>query len=380
MAVVTRETAAVAGSVSFYIDGYLQETVAIPAGTPADISNAGALHVMGNNSISAPYQTAGTTHFAAIFNRALTDAEVRSLYRNGIDFSDKWGNQTSIITGNDSTFAGASNWANTGAVNAYDETTGGVLTITANAAGQYCDLPVANATTVAGKKYRLVYDAATLTATWTIKDFTRTQTIDTIDAEGTGIATEFTATTTGGLSIVAVADTSSVVLDNFLLYEIGATLALEPEGIQIDAWKDSSTNGLDAAYPASGSSLTRKINTGTEILLSTTTVALNADGEQTIYTVPTGVRCILTRAVLIVGADAGSTDFTIGADGAETDFLGTQQCDNLNAENDVGIFMPVPAAIAALQKSYAAGTVIKFTVANQAGGATNTLMLFGILY
>ena len=173
---------------------------------------------------------------------------------------------------------------------------------------------------------------------------------------------------------------SDLTISSLTCFEIGATLALEPEGIQIDAWKDSSTNGLNAAYPTTGSSLTRKINTGTEILLSKTTVALNADGEQAIYTVPTGVRCILTKAVLIVGADAGSTDFTIGADGAETDWLGTQQCDNLNAANDVGIFTPVPNAIAVLGKSYAAGTVIKFTVANQAGGATNTLLLFGILY
>ena len=53
-----------------------------------------------------------------------------------------------------------------------------------------------------------------------------------------------------------------------------------------------------------------------DILLSTTTVTLAADGEQAIYTVPAGYRCILTKAILIVGADAGSTDFTIGADGA----------------------------------------------------------------
>lgn len=119
--------------------------------------------------------------------------------------------------------------------------------------------------------------------------------------------------------------------------------------------------------------------TGNEILLSTTTVTLAADGEQTIYTVPTGYSCILTKAILVVGADAASTDFTIGQNGAETDFLGTQQCDNLNAANDCGIFTPVPNAVAVIGKVYAAATVIKFTVANQAGGATNTLYLFGML-
>lgn len=117
-----------------------------------------------------------------------------------------------------------------------------------------------------------------------------------------------------------------------------------------------------------------------EILLSKITVTLAADGEQTVYTVPAGYRCFLTKAVLVVGADAASTDFTIGADGAETDFLNTQQCDHLDAENDMGVFTPVPNATAVLCKSYAAGTLIKFTVANHAGGATNTLFLYGVLY
>jgi hypothetical protein len=122
------------------------------------------------------------------------------------------------------------------------------------------------------------------------------------------------------------------------------------------------------------------VATNIETALSATTLALNADGNTTIYTVPAGKRCVLTKAVLVVGADAGSTDFTIGQAGALTDFLSTQQCDNLNAANDAGIFMPVPNATAAGIKSYAAGTVIKAVVANQAGGATNTLYLFGFLY
>lgn len=122
------------------------------------------------------------------------------------------------------------------------------------------------------------------------------------------------------------------------------------------------------------------VATNIETALSATTIALNADGNTTLYTVPAGKRAVLTKAVLVVGADAGSTDFTIGQAGALTDFLGTQQCDNLNAQYDAGIFMPVPNATAALIKSYAAGTVIKAAVANQAGGATNTLYLFGFLY
>lgn len=115
-------------------------------------------------------------------------------------------------------------------------------------------------------------------------------------------------------------------------------------------------------------------------LLSVTNLPLNADGETTIYTVPAGVRCVLSYAILVAGADAGSTDLTIGADGSETDWLGTQQLDNLDAQYDAVMLMPVPNATPVKIKSYAAATVIKAVVANNAGGATNTLYLYGMLY
>lgn len=119
---------------------------------------------------------------------------------------------------------------------------------------------------------------------------------------------------------------------------------------------------------------------GTEILLSTTTVALNADADTTIYTVPTGATCVLTKAILVAGENANSTDFSIGQDGAETDWLPTNQLDNLDASGDAIVLMPVPATTPTKCKAYAAGTVIQAKVSNQAGGATNTLFLFGILY
>lgn len=119
----------------------------------------------------------------------------------------------------------------------------------------------------------------------------------------------------------------------------------------------------------------------TEILLSTTTIAFNADATTDLYDVPTGVRCVLTKAIITAGADAGATTtITIGADGAETDFLGTQTLSNLDAEFDAVILQPIPNATPVKQKSYAAETNIEAVVANQSGGATNTLRLYGILY
>jgi hypothetical protein len=89
---------------------------------------------------------------------------------------------------------------------------------------------------------------------------------------------------------------------------------------------------------------------------------------------------LLTKAILVAGANANSTDFSIGQNGAETDWLPTNQLDNLDASGDAIILMPVPATTPTKCKAYAATTVIQAKVSNQAGGATNTLFLFGILY
>jgi hypothetical protein len=115
-------------------------------------------------------------------------------------------------------------------------------------------------------------------------------------------------------------------------------------------------------------------------LLSTTTVALNADADTTLYTVPPGKSCVLSHAFLVVGADPNTTDISIGADGAETDFIAATDLNLLTAANDACLLAPLPSVTPAKLKSYAAGTVIQAKVTNQAGGAANVLYLFGFLY
>lgn len=115
-------------------------------------------------------------------------------------------------------------------------------------------------------------------------------------------------------------------------------------------------------------------------LLSSTIVALNGNGNTTLYTVPVGKTCILAYAELEVGDDAVSTDISIGITAAGTDFLGVHQLDNADADGDVVRLAPVPQATPLTMKTYAAGSVIVAKVANAAGGAANTLSLFGFLY
>jgi len=115
-------------------------------------------------------------------------------------------------------------------------------------------------------------------------------------------------------------------------------------------------------------------------LLSATTVSFAADADTTLYTVPTGKRCVLVCAVIVAAADAGATTISIGADGAETDFVPVNTLSNLDAQYDVVIIKPIPNTTPLKGKSYAAATVIQCTVAAHAGSAGNTVYLWGYLY
>ena len=68
---IQRETVDLVGSATFYVNGVIFESVAIPAGTPADIDNTGNFEVCGS-SILAPNRIESETIAAIIYNRALS--------------------------------------------------------------------------------------------------------------------------------------------------------------------------------------------------------------------------------------------------------------------------------------------------------------------
>jgi len=116
-------------------------------------------------------------------------------------------------------------------------------------------------------------------------------------------------------------------------------------------------------------------------LLSSTTVSFAANADTTIFTVPTGKRCVLECVIVVAGADAGATTtIAVGQDTAETDFLAANTLSNLDAANDAVILRPIPNTTPLKSTSYAAGTVIQAQVGANSGGATNTVYLFGFLY
>ncbi len=117
-------------------------------------------------------------------------------------------------------------------------------------------------------------------------------------------------------------------------------------------------------------------------LLSSTSITDMSNADiQTLFTVPTGKTCILSHAILEVSGDAGASGvLTIGSGASASDFVGTTNVDNLDADGDCILMMPVPSATPATLKAYAAGAVISLDVATAANAVTGSLYLFGILY
>jgi hypothetical protein len=259
-------------TIDYYIDGKILGTQVVFANT-GTVSNTTNLSILGHDAV----RTAGTCSFCTTYNCALTAAEVLDLYRNGINYADKWGSQ--VVVSSDTEWTGAtganpptgwsvSQYADYTIFNSGDGTPYDVCLKLAHD-GVY-DSPAIykNYSTTIGKKYRFSFCFKQGTApNGTVKLGSS------LGGNEYGIWTltnavwikyeiEFIATT-GTACCVLGANTATSgqyeLFDEIFLYKIGATFALESEGIHTDKWYDSSTNALNATYPATGSSLVRNI-------------------------------------------------------------------------------------------------------------------------
>ena len=145
--------------------------------------------------------------------------------------------------------------------------------------------------------------------------------------------------------------------------------------VEFDTGAEALNYIKDGRYAVKGSGIVRSG------LLSVTTVSFAADADTTLYTVPTGYRCALSHAIVVAADDAGATtDLSIGAAAAGTDWVDAITLSNLDAQYDVVKVEPIMADPPPKIKSYAAATVIEAKIANQSGAAGNTIYLYGMLY
>ena len=115
-------------------------------------------------------------------------------------------------------------------------------------------------------------------------------------------------------------------------------------------------------------------------MISSKTVSFAANGDTVLYTVPPNKGLILTKAVVIAGADAGATTtISIGKSTSTTDFVPANTLSNLDTNDDAVILQPIPNTTPLKNKLYAANSVISCTVASASGGATNTVQLYGTI-
>jgi len=139
-------------------------------------------------------------------------------------FSVKESLGSEIITdSHNSDFSDTNEWANGAGAAALDSfNSSGDLSITSSDKDDYCTLPVANATTVVGTRYRLSVDVSgtvDYNHAWLIKSFDGTQTLAWVYQTGTQLTYDFVAETTGGFRIQQVSwyATSTANFDNFSL-------------------------------------------------------------------------------------------------------------------------------------------------------------------
>ena len=357
-AIITRETASTAGSVIFTVNGVqLGDAVAITAGVPTNLSNNEPLYLATLSTSGTPsvYRYDEVTHSCIVYNRALTAAEVLGLYRNGIAYADKWGSQTLLNTSTIINHPAAP----------YDTLDGASITgfHVVDDGGDTGVGRINNVVNYAlGKKFRVEFDLVLTSGTAPFY-------APTVSAGGaivTGASAqlaiaghnsyEFTVgadAPTGYFSWYNVSTATEYTVSNFSFVKIGATFALESEGIQPNPgqWLDSSSNKLHAWQPATGSSLTRYKNTF-EIRGINTWAGTH--GAQSVTMLTDASRAMLPANCYIdeiIGVVAGTTieDIIVG-DGSDTDHW------------------------VATTTGLAAGTV-SFTIANHISDGTNMEMV-----
>jgi hypothetical protein len=262
--VCTRETASVAGSVTFYINGALFDTQAIPAAATASISNTG----QGNISCAGTTgdaRLASTTRACYLYNRALSAAEVASLCINGVPFADLGASQASAVSGS------VLNGTSPRAFGGFTSDATSFFGTVAEGSGT-ARLGVFQVNVVAGNQYRVIASfsknrtgsSLSVTIAAALNSITP-QLSNTVDFAGISgnIDTVLTATSSG-VGYIGFYQTGGgspgdveLTVTGISIKKIGCTLQLDAENAQWDTGQifDTSGNKNHGMLPAAGATV-----------------------------------------------------------------------------------------------------------------------------
>lgn len=174
----------------------------------------------------------------------------------------------------DRDFSGASAWADNDLASgggSYDESDDLSLTAGAGGLGDYCTLPVASFPTTVGTIYNVTFTTANVTESWVIKSYDGTQTIGTVTGNGAQYF-EWTATTTGGLRIVAGANSAVGDFDDFSMGESFDSFQTQ----EINAFIDGVETDPSGTYAPTDNYDISIANTIVSTINSTSTTTLRA--------------------------------------------------------------------------------------------------------
>jgi len=205
---------------------------------------------------------AGTVETAIIYNRALSQDEVRQLYENGAPAAQDIVPQvagTQLITGNNSTFAGAGSWTATFG-SGTSTVSGGKLLINGGATtyggSGFMGAALSGTYFVQGYRYRVTVDIDALSSgTLNICEGTGLAPLVTFSGTGTKTADVLVPMSSTDASVVLCFSVASATatIDNITLVPLGAVIA--PDATQTGSgltWYDTSGNAANITLPASG--------------------------------------------------------------------------------------------------------------------------------
>ena len=219
----------------FYVNGVAFE------GTKTDANSYTTFSDIGGVGSSSP---CNGTLIPFLYNRALSAAEVVSLYEAGVPSGSDYNNasNTSLLTGANSDFSSAGNWSVQGATTI----SGGKLNLS-NGDAAYNGL----APLTVGKRYRLTITVDSLTA-GLVQYYNGSTYVAFASAPGT-YTVDFTCAATFAPGLHLRSSGGNAVLDTALYYPLGLLLA--PDAAQAGGgltWYDTSGNAANITLPASG--------------------------------------------------------------------------------------------------------------------------------